>query len=349
MGTVPRRPERRDAGVGHPGVGTDTTRGEVAVTDGSDDRRRIVDVLRDASAVTLFTHVRPDADTMGSALALAVALDRNGVDVEVGVPGALPVPDALTRLPGAKMVVPSDQIAGHRVAVALDCASVGRLEDLQDVFTRAETRVVIDHHASNTGFGDLDLVDAEADCTAELVLAVLDDLDAEIDADVATCLYAGLVTDTGSFRWARPGSHAIAARLLAAGVDGPAWTRTLLDTHRFGWLAMVADALRSAVLVPEAFGGNGLVYACVDHTWRDAIGWDEAESVIDLVRTIGDADVAVVFKESDPGTWTVSMRSRSATDLVPIARAHGGGGHPHAAGFGFTGAVEDVVAAFSAA
>ncbi|WP_299574674.1 DHH family phosphoesterase [uncultured Williamsia sp.] len=307
---------------------------------------RVVDALRGASAVTLITHVRPDADTLGSALALAVALDRTGVDVEVGVPGSLPVPDVLTRLPGAKLIAPTSQIAGHRTAVALDCASAGRLDDLRDVFTGAETRIVIDHHASNTGFGDVDLIDPEADCTAELVLAVVDELGVDLDADIATCLYAGLVTDTGSFRWARPGSHAIAARLLATGVDGPSWTRALLDTHRFGWLAMVADALRSAVLVPEAFGGSGLVYACVDHTWREAIAWDEAESVIDLVRTVGDADVAVVFKESDPGTWTVSMRSRSATDLVPIARAHGGGGHPHAAGFGFTGPVEDVVASF---
>lgn len=321
----------------------------MTVADGTPGCGHIVDALRGAAAVTLITHVRPDADTVGSALALAIALDRSGVDVEVGVPGCLPLPDALTGLPGAKLIAPSDQLVGHRVAVALDTASIGRLDDLQDVFSRADTRIVVDHHASNTGFGDLDLVDPDADCTAELVLAVVDELGVELDADIATCIYAGLVTDTGSFRWARPGSHAIAARLLAAGVDGPAWTRTLLDTHRFGWLAMVADALRSAVLVPEAFGGNGLVYACVDHTWRDAIGWDEAESVIDLVRTIGDADVAVVFKESDPGTWTVSMRSRSATDLVPIARAHGGGGHPHAAGFGFTGAVEDVVASFTTA
>jgi phosphoesterase RecJ-like protein len=329
--------------------GAETTRTEGTVTDGSSACGQIVDVLRAASAVTLFTHVRPDADTVGSALALALALDRSGVDVEVAVPGTLPIPDALTRLPGAKLITPAEQVVGHRVAVALDCASAGRLDDLRGVFADAQTRIVVDHHASNSGFGDLNLVDPEADCTAELVLTLLDDLGMEVDSDVATCLYAGLVTDTGSFRWARPGSHAIAARLLAAGVDGPAWTRTLLDTHRFGWLAMVADALRSAVLVPEAFGGNGLVYACVGHTWRDAIGWDEAESVIDLVRTIGDADVAVVFKESEPGSWTVSMRSRSTTDLVPIARAHGGGGHPHAAGFGFTGSVEDVVASFTGA
>ncbi|MBT0567857.1 bifunctional oligoribonuclease/PAP phosphatase NrnA [Williamsia sp. CHRR-6] len=305
---------------------------------------RVAEALAGADAVTVLCHIRPDADTIGSGLGLAIALDRLGVDVEVGFPGPWALPEALAALPGATMILDPADLLGHPVAIALDCASVERLDHLAPLLTEAPTSIVIDHHASNGGYGHIDLIDPEADCTAELVLAVLDALNVEIDRDIATCLFAGLVTDTGSFRWARAGSHAVAARLLATGVDGPGWTRRLLDTHNFGWLAMVSSALDSAVLRPDAFGGAGLVYAHVDHHSSQAIDWAEAESVIDLVRTVGDADVAVVFKESDPGTWSVSMRSRSKVDLVPLAVSHGGGGHPHAAGFSVHGTADEVVA-----
>ncbi|KQR98818.1 phosphoesterase [Williamsia sp. Leaf354] len=309
-------------------------------------RARTAEVLRAAPAVTVLCHVRPDADTIGSGLALALALDAIGVEVEVAFPGPWPLPEALGSLPGAKLIVEPGDLVGHPVAVALDCASSERLGDLAAVLTAAETGIVVDHHASNRGFGDIDLIDPAADCTAELVLGILDQADMPVDRDIATCLFAGLVTDTGSFRWARPNSHLLAARLLETGVDGQGWTRTLLDTHQFGWLTMVSGALQSAVLIPEAFGGSGLVYAVVDHDCSRAIDWDEAESVIDLVRTVGDADVAVVFKESAPHEWTVSMRARSHTDLVPLARSQGGGGHPHAAGFSASGPVDEVIEKF---
>ncbi|GAA1464358.1 DHH family phosphoesterase [Williamsia maris] len=306
-------------------------------------RAQVAQILREAQAVTVLCHVRPDADTIGSGLALALALDRAGVEVEVGFPGPWSLPDALGALPGAKLIVDPTELVGHRVAVAMDCASTSRLGDLAELIERADHGVVIDHHASNRGFGDVNVIDPSADCTAELVLELLDDLEMPIDSDIATCLFAGLVTDTGSFRWARAGAHEVAARLLETGVDGPAWTRLLLDTHQFGWLTMVSEALQSAVLVPEAFSGAGLVYALVGFECSKQIDWAEAESVIDLVRTVGDAEVAVVFKESEPGEWTVSMRSRSDVDLVPLARTQGGGGHRHAAGFSITGSATEVV------
>lgn len=197
-------------------------------------RARTAEVLRAAPAVTVLCHVRPDADTIGSGLALALALDAIGVEVEVAFPGPWPLPEALGSLPGAKLIVEPGDLVGHPVAVAMDCASSERLGDLAAILTAAETGIVVDHHASNRGFGDIDLIDPAADCTAELVLGILDEADMPVDRDIATCLFAGLVTDTGSFRWARPNSHLLAARLLETGVDGQGWTRTLLDTHQFG-------------------------------------------------------------------------------------------------------------------
>ncbi|WAC55145.1 DHH family phosphoesterase [Gordonia sp. SL306] len=300
--------------------------------------------LTDAPAVTILCHVRPDADTIGSGLALGLALDRQGVDVEVAFPDTVALPSTLAGLPGSTLLVAAQEVVGHPVVVSVDAASLGRLDSLAAVFTAAERSMTIDHHASNTGFGDLDLIDAAADCTAVLVLSVLDDLGVEIDDDIATCLYAGLVTDTGSFRWARPESFRIAARLLDAGVDARTWSRNLLDSHPFRWFEMVASVLGGARLVPEACRGEGLVYAIVGHDVLSGMSWEESESVVDIVRTANEAEVAAVFKETGPATWTVSLRSKRRVDLVPIAAAHGGGGHRHASGYSDAGTADEVVA-----
>ncbi|AZG44093.1 DHH family phosphoesterase [Gordonia insulae] len=299
--------------------------------------------LTDVPAVTILCHVRPDADTIGSGLALGLALDRLGVDVEVAFPDTVALPATLAGLPGAKLLVVEGDVVGHPVVVSVDAASLSRLDSLATIFTAAQRSVTIDHHASNDGFGDLDLIDPTADCTAVLVLSVLDAMGVVVDAEIATCLYAGLVTDTGSFRWARPESFRVAARLIDAGVDARAWSRMLLDTHPFRWFSMVSSVLGGAQLVPAACGGDGLVYAVIPHDVLSGMSWEESESVVDIVRTADEAEVAAVFKETGPASWTVSLRSKRSVDLVPIAAAHGGGGHRHASGYSDIGTADEVV------
>ncbi|GAC70872.1 DHH family phosphoesterase [Gordonia soli] len=308
------------------------------------DSAAIAAALTGAPAVTILCHVRPDADTIGSGLALGLALDRRGVDVEVAYPGDERLPCALASLPGAKLLVRETELTGHRVVVSVDAANLGRLSSLGDVFSAAEVGIAVDHHASNPGFGDLDLIDADSDCTAVLVLRILDAMQVDVDVDIATCLYAGLLTDTGSFKWARPDSFRVAARLLEAGVDGRMWSRILIDTHPFSWFSMVSRVLDSATLVPAACNGEGLVYAVVDRTAMAGMSWDESESVVDIVRTASEAEIAAVFKESEPGEWTVSLRSKSTVDVMLIARSHGGGGHRHASGYSAAGSADEVVA-----
>ncbi|MCK8612575.1 DHH family phosphoesterase [Gordonia sp. C13] len=300
--------------------------------------------LASASAVTICCHIRPDADTIGSGLALGLALDRRGVDVEVSYPGSEQLPASLGGLPGSKLLCSPNQVVGHPLVVSVDAANLERLEALGEVFSAADTSITIDHHASNPGFGDLDLIDPAADCTSVLVLDVLDELGVELDADIATCIYAGLTTDTGSFRWARPQSFRIAARLLETGVDARRWSRILFDSHPFEWFSMMSGVLASAKIVPSACNGEGLVYAIVDQKALAGMSWEESESVVDTIRTARDAEVAAVFKENAPGVWTVSLRSKEIVDLVPIARAHGGGGHRQASGYSDAGTADEVVA-----
>lgn len=309
------------------------------------DAAAVAAVLAGARRVAVYSHVRPDADTLGSALGLARVLRARGAEVSVSHPGP-DLPSGIGRLPGVDGF--TAPLADAEVAVAVDCASAERLAGLEASFRRHPVQVVIDHHATNEGFGTVDLIDPSANCTTELVLDVIDALGAELDAGTADCLYAGLVTDTGSFRWSSPAGHTMAGRLLAAGAHGRELARDLLDSHPRAWFSMVAAVLGSVTAVPEAFGGRGAVYAVCRAVDRGPLGWDAAESLIDLLRTAEDCEVAALFKESDTGEWSASLRARTDLDVAAVARSFGGGGHRLAAGYSATGTREDVVSAFLA-
>jgi len=198
-------------------------------------------------------------------------------------------------------------------------------------------------------FGSANFVEPSADSTTMLVADLLDAWGKPIDTDVAHCIYAGLTTDTGSFRWASARALRLAARLVDIGVDNAAISRTLIDSHPFVWLPMLSRVLGSAQLLPEAAGGRGLVYVVVGNQEWVSSRPEEVESIVDIVRTTQQAEVAAVFTEVDPQQWSVSMRAKAAVDLAAVASGFGGGGHRLAAGYSTTGSVEDVVASLRAA
>ncbi|WP_405165825.1 bifunctional oligoribonuclease/PAP phosphatase NrnA [Nocardia sp. NBC_01499] len=323
------------------------------------DLESAVEALNAARSVTVVCHVQPDADTVGSGLALALVLHRRGIPVWVSFAEPAELPDSMRSLPGVHhLVPPADVPAEVDLLIAVDCGSAGRLGALADRMAGATTTLVLDHHRSNTRFGSINVVDAGAESTTSLIVRLLDAWGVPIDPEVAHCLYAGLVTDTGSFRWVRPGTHELAERLLATGIDPAEIARALLDTHPFGWLTMLSRVLGTAQLVPGVHGGIGLVYAFVRLADIADVSSEEAESVIDIVRTTSEAGIAAVFKESSTGAdrWTVSLRARDSqpgaddgVDVAEVATALGGGGHRFAAGYTAYGSPDALVAELLAA
>lgn len=302
-------------------------------------------LLSGASTVTVLCHVYPDADALGSALALGAALDRAATPVQVAFAHPGDVPDSLRILPGLERRVPAAAVRREvGLLVTVDCGSAGRLGALADRLTGASDVLVVDHHASNTRYGTHHLVDPTAESTTVLVTDVLDAWGIDLDVATATCLYAGLVTDTGSFRWSGARGHALAARLVEVGVDPAAVTRPLLDCHPFGWLQMLSRVLGDARLDRDAAGGRGLVWAVVPREVSAGLRVEEAESVVDLVRSTSEAEVAAVAKECAPGSWAVSLRAQEA-DVGAVAARLGGGGHRLAAGYTATGTADAVVRA----
>jgi phosphoesterase RecJ-like protein len=309
------------------------------------DAEAAAKALDAASTVSIICHVHPDADSVGAGLALALVLDREGVDVQVSFASPDRLPESLRLLPGCQFLVPpGDMRRDADLVVTVDAPSKTRLGALAEVASPDCEVLVIDHHKSNSLFGSLNRVDATADSTTMLVADLLDAWGKTIDRDVATCLYAGLTTDTGSFRWATPDALRLAARLVEAGVDNGAISRQLMDTHPFVWLPMLSRILATARLVPDAVGGRGLVYVIVGHDEWMTSRPEEVESIVDIVRTTREAEVAVVFKEIEPAKWSVSMRAKSY-DLASVAMRFDGGGHQRAAGYSATGSADEVVRA----
>jgi len=299
-----------------------------------------VELLSAAAAagttVVLSGHVQPDADALGSTLALAEGLRRRGARVVATFPEPFVLPRSLGWLPGADQLVdPRTVPAEVGLFVSLDAASPGRLGVLAGLLETAGRSIVVDHHASNPGFGDVLVLDPRAAATVVLVADLLAGLDVALDAQLATCLYAGLSADTGSFRFGNtsPGTHELAARLLRTGIDHAAISQRLFDTAPFGWLGLLSVVTGRAVLEPEVGAGLVLTWSTAAEAREHGLAPDQLEALVDVVRATAEADVAAVVKGADDGSWVVSMRSRGATDVARVAMSLGGGGHRAAAGY----------------
>jgi bifunctional oligoribonuclease and PAP phosphatase NrnA len=288
------------------------------------------------ATVVLSGHVQPDADALGSTLALAEGLRRAGARVLPTFPDPFTLPSTLGWLPGADSLVPSSAVpSSPDVFVSLDAASPGRLGELAVLLDDAVTAVVVDHHASNPGFGDVPLIDPAAPATVTLVAGLLDELGVEVDRQIATCLYAGLAADTGSFRFGstRPETHELAARLLATGIDHAEISRRLFDTAPFGWLRLLSVVTGRAVLEPGVGAGLVWTWSSTAEANEHGLPGEQLEALVDVIRSTEEADVACVLKGQDDGSWSVSLRSRGGTDVSRVAMALGGGGHRAAAGY----------------
>lgn len=299
-----------------------------------------VRALTSAPQVVLTCHVHPDGDALGSMLALGQGLRSLGIGVRCswGAAGRLAVPAAYAQLPGLELLVePGALPSAPGVLVALDTASSDRLGTLGPLVDRAGVVVVVDHHASNGGFGSIRVIDPAAAATAVLVEELLRRLGVPLTADIAACLYTGLTTDTGSFKHASttPSVHELAARLLGTGIRHDVISRRIWDTNSFGYVQLLGRALLRCELEPVEAQGLGLVwtYTTTEDLTELGVDFEELEAVIDVLRSTAEAEVAMVVKSDRDGTRKVSTRSKGHLDVGAVCVALGGGGHRFAAGF----------------
>jgi phosphoesterase RecJ-like protein len=282
--------------------------------------------------VLVTTHRKPDGDAAGSMIGLTRILRGLGHDVvmwHVEGPG---LPDDLAWLLGPDEVVVGGPVADHeeRLVVSVDAATSHRMTD-DDPSTLGGPIINIDHHHDNPMWGHYNFVDGGASSSAEMVVRVADALGAEITREVALPLYVGLVTDTGRFSYGSTGAqaHAVAARLIDAGVDPAAVFRRVYEGVPFGDVRLVGRALAGARSELE---GRLIIAVITDDDVTEA-GGQNSDGVVEALRAVAGAEVAAVIRQVH-GAWRVSVRASGDTvDVSAIAALEGGGGHRAAAGF----------------
>jgi phosphoesterase RecJ-like protein len=317
------------------------------------DWQAATNAIRSAKQAVISCHLHPDGDALGSALALHGALVKAGHAAVVSFSEPFEVAAQYRFLPGVDRLTPPGEVpAEPEVFVCFDTGSLDRLGSLAGAFQRARRTVVIDHHASNTRFGQVNLIDPDAPASAVLCRDLLRRLDLPLDQEIATNLYTALVTDTGRFQYQStvPETHLLAAELLAAGVEQYEVARAVFETNDIRYLRLLSQVLGRISQVPEA----SLVWTSVTQEDLKAygVGIDATEGLIDLVRTDGASDVAAVLKEQPEGGFKVSLRSKGAANVAEVAGRFGGGGHALAAGFtsdrDAAGTIDGIVEALAA-
>jgi bifunctional oligoribonuclease and PAP phosphatase NrnA len=284
-------------------------------------------------------HVHPDADVLGTLLALGLALEARSWSVIYG--GPHPSPDLLAFLPGVERYRTLDRLDGRfDVVVLTDCPNPQRTEGLIDQARSAGKVVVnIDHHPDNRRYGHVNWIDVTAAATGEMVYELLSALRVPLTPAIATNLYTAIHTDTGSFRYSNVTTRTftIAAALVAAGARPELVSESLYERR-----------------APDALHWLGEALARVEVSEDGRVGWlalpagavperiVESEELVNYPRSVASVRVACLLRELD-GTVKVSLRGKGDVDVQKIAAQFGGGGHVNAAGCTVAGPLSEAM------
>lgn len=299
----------------------------------TDDRAlaEIIAGIEGYDSFTLFSHVSPDGDTLGSAAAMCILLEGMGKTVEIVCEDR--VPHIYQFLPGVDRVKLPQDAVGYECAVAMDCADVQRFKKGEYLFKNARYSMSIDHHFTNKGYADANLIRDTASATAEIVYDIYHELDKPITPEAAVCIYTGIVTDTGNLTYSitTPKSIRIVAELLENGLNITEVNRRIYRTVPFRKTRVQGFAMSNMQL--EYNGTIGIATLTVPQMERFGATSEDCEGIVDMVRDVESVRVAIFIREGRDGTYKVSMRSKECADVGKIAKRFGGGGHAGAAGY----------------
>jgi len=311
--------------------------------------KQLIHQIKNSRSVLIVSHVNPDGDAIGSLLALGLAMDA--LDIKATLYNESDIPAVYRFLPGVdKINNQISRIHPYDAAIILDCSNLDRVGTAIEIVSQIPMVINIDHHVTNTQCGIRRLIDDKACATAELIYRLVKELGIPISTAMATSIYTGIVTDTGSFRFSNTNAAAfeICNELVRLGVDPYHIARHLYGTYSLGRIKLLNQALESI----EIFNNGRLSLMTLTQRMLEETGTqpEDADGLIHYARRIEDVQLAALIQEQANGyrqyskanKYHVSMRSDGSIDVASIATKFGGGGHPSAAGFSMDASLSKV-------
>lgn len=296
----------------------------------------ILEQINKAEKIVILTHENPDGDAMGSSLAMYQALKAYGKNPDIIIPEH---PRVFDCLPGINEIKTETEIENYDLAISLDCATIKMLNGFSKYFENAKVKVCIDHHSTNTMFGDYNYVNPAAPACAQILLVVLEYFGIEITKEIGTCILAGIITDTGGFKYqgVTAETFEFVAWLLNKGVDVSKVYRKVLQTKtksNFELNRIASDRIE--------FWENGKVaYTYITKEDEEKVNAENGdhEGIVEIGREIEGVEVSVFIRQTNKGC-KVSLRSNDYVNVSDACMVFGGGGHPRAAGCTIPGTIE---------
>jgi phosphoesterase RecJ-like protein len=309
----------------------------------------ILQTINAAGRILVAAHKDPDGDAVGSLLAMGLACIRRGKRTTLY--NESPIPAVYQFLPQVGRIQRRlESPEAYDAAIVLDCGDLSRIGDHWPSVRRVPVVINVDHHLSNTGFGQLQLIDRQACATAEIVLRLIKALGVPLDREIATCIYTGILTDTGSFRFANTNAaaFAIGREMTELGVDPYEVARHVFGSYSLGRIKLLNLALNSIEISPN--GRLSLMTVTRRMLEETQTQPEDADGLINYARRIEAVRVAALIQEQANGCaapdgrtpFHVSLRSDGTVDVAQLAGAFGGGGHHSAAGFQVESTLPDI-------
>lgn len=298
---------------------------------------QVVGLIESKRRFAITSHIRPDGDSLGSSLGLFWLL--RALDKEVEVIMRDEVPHAYAKLPGAELVRVTPRVDRPYDAVfVIECSDITRpgLVDLEKQLV-----VNIDHHSTTALFGDINWIDSTASAVGEMIYNLCKALGVRVTREIAECVYTALITDTGSFHYSNTSERTfkVASELVRAGVKPAKVSQNVFANYPWSKIELMSGVL-STVKRDESGRVAWLVQTQAAQEQANATD-EDGDGFVNYPMSCGDVEACAFFKETAPGVYRVSLRSKCDVNVARIAERFGGGGHRNAAGCTFKGTWEE--------
>jgi phosphoesterase RecJ-like protein len=290
---------------------------------------QVIELIEKNNTFAITSHIRPDGDSLGSSLALCWILRGLGKDAEVIMCDM--VPHSYSRLPGANEVrVVKDVDRAYDAVFVIECSDVTRpgLPSLKDQFV-----VNIDHHSTTLLFGNLNWIDSTAAAVGEMIYNLAKAIGSKINPEIASCVYAALLTDTGSFHFSNTTERTfkIASELVRHGAQPAKLSQAIFYNYPYAKVQLTGAVL--STLKRDDSGRIAWITMTKEAMDETGANEDDSDGIISYPLTIGDVEAVAFFRELATQTYRISLRSKNRVNVARVAEQFGGGGHANAAGF----------------